>query len=70
MGDPNNPGLNDRANRFRHLNTIQEVDDALHQLALVNNANALDQIDARERRREINSAEGEYIKIVCLDSGY
>lgn len=46
------------ANRFRNINTLEDLDDALHRLEEEGNVDPLVQMDERDRRREIISAQG------------
>ena len=59
MGDPNNAGLYDRLNAFSHLNTVEEVDQAVELLRQANPPVGLNLNEAEERKREITSGNGE-----------
>lgn len=46
------------ANRFRNINSLPELDDAVHRLETEGNMDPLAQMDERERRTEIISQQG------------
>lgn len=50
-------------NRFRRLRTIQELENELQRIENEGNMDPLVQIDARERRIQIISEQGNYLTL-------
>ena len=60
MGDDNNVGLFTRGNRFHNINTIEELDARIAQIQETDgHVDALQRSDADERRKELDSENGE-----------